>query len=134
MTLFLLDTGTCSYIMKRSHPKLLKKLSNVGIETLAISVVTEAEILYGIKLSSNPAAVQAAFDGFIKHVTVLEWGREAALHYADIRANLRQRGEPIGSNDLLIAAQARSLSAVLVTNNAREFKKVKGLKTENWSV
>lgn len=64
---------------------------------------------------------------------ILNFDRHAAEHYADIRANLRKRGEPIGSNDLLIAAHARSLDATLVTNNEKEFAKVESLKIENWT-
>jgi tRNA(fMet)-specific endonuclease VapC len=120
--------------MKRSHPQLLKKLQEIDLEQLAISVVSEAELLYGVQLSSKPAETQAAFDGFIKHVRVIEWTRSAAGHYAEIRADLHKRGAMIGANDLLIAAQARSLSAVLVTNNVSEFSRVKKLLIENWSV
>lgn len=133
MSLYILDTDICSYVMKRSHPKLLKKLRTVELEQLAISVVSEAELLYGMKIANNPAIVQAAFEGFIEHVSILKWDRTAAEHYADIRADLRKRGEPIGANDLLIAAHARSLSATLVTNNIKEFAKVRKLKVENWT-
>lgn len=133
MSLYLLDTDICSYIMKRSHPQLIEKLQVVDLEGIAISVVTEAELLYGIKLSSKPKLAYAAFDGFITHVRVLDWTRAAAEHYADIRSNLHKRGEPIGANDLMIAAHGRSLNATVVTNNVREFRKVKHLSLENWA-
>lgn len=130
---YILDTDTCSYIMKRSHPKLLKKIQTIPLVEQAVSVVTMAELLYGAKLSSKPKLAIEAFDAFIKHVAVLDWTREAAEHYADIRADLRRRGEMIGANDLLIAAHARSVLSVLVTNNVREFRRVRGLKVENWT-
>ncbi|HEY9868969.1 MAG TPA: PIN domain-containing protein [Candidatus Obscuribacterales bacterium] len=133
MTLYLLDTDICSYIMKRSHPELLEKLRRVDLESIAISVVTEAGLLYGIKLSSKPRLARAAFDGFIKHVRVLDWARAAAEDYADIRANLHKAGKLIGANDLMIAAHCRSLGATLVTNSTREFSRVKGLSIENWA-
>ena len=132
MSLYLLDTDICSYIMKRSYPSVLKKLESIELEKIAISVITEAELLYGIKLSSSPKRSLAAFDDFIRHVRVLDWSRRAAEHYADIRANLHKRGALIGANDLMIAAHGRSLAATVVTNNIREFSRVKGLSVENW--
>jgi tRNA(fMet)-specific endonuclease VapC len=133
MDLYLLDTDICSYIMKRSDQRLLDKLRTVELEKIAVSVVTEAELLYGTKLSGKPKQVRASFDSFIVHVRVFDWGREAADHYADIRAQLRRRGEMIGANDLMIAAHARSLGATIITNNEREFRRVKGLAVENWT-
>jgi tRNA(fMet)-specific endonuclease VapC len=133
MVLYVLDTDICSYIMKRSHPLLLKRLQTLGLESLAISVVTESELLYGARLSQKPKLAKLSFEEFIKHLSVLDWGREAASHYAEIRADLRKRGEMIGSNDLMIAAHARSLGATIVTNNEREFRRVKSLALENWT-
>ncbi len=133
MTLYLLDTDICSYIMKRSHLQLIERLRSVELESISISVVTEAELLYGVRMSSKPKLSRAAFDGFIKHVRVFDWTRAAAEHYADIRANLHKRGELIGANDLMIAAHGRSLEATIVTNNVREFRRVKGLSVENWA-
>jgi tRNA(fMet)-specific endonuclease VapC len=131
--LYLFDTDTCSYIMKRSHPALLARLLQVDLEDIAISVVTEAELLYGVKLSTKPTLAKASFDGFIKHMRVISWSREAAEHYADIRADLHKRGKMIGANDLMIAAHARSLESTLVTKNEKEFRRVRGLAIENWS-
>jgi len=131
--MYLLDTDICSYIMKRTHANLLDKLLTVELEQIAISVVSEAELLYGVKLSTKPAAAQTSVDEFIKHVRVVNWTRAAARHYAEIRANLHKRGKMIGSNDLMIAAHALSLDATLITNNEREFRRVPGLSIENWS-
>ena len=133
MARYMLDTDICSYVMKRSHPVLLERICSVPLSDQAVSVVTMAELLYGAKLSTQPKRARDAFNAFIRHVEVIDWSAEAAEHYADIRANLKRRGEMIGANDLLIAAHARSLKAVLVTNNVREFSRVKGLKVENWS-
>ena len=133
MGLYLFDTDICSYIMKRSHPVLLERIRRVPLQEQAVSVVTVAELLYGARLSSDPKRARQAFDAFIRHLAVLDWTKEAAEHYADIRADLRQRGQMIGANDLLIAAHARSEGAVLVTNNVREFGRVRRLQVENWS-
>lgn len=120
--------------MKRSEPKLMHKITQVELKTLVISVITEAELLYGIKLSGNSKKTQASFEGFVKHVQVLDWSRDAAEHYADIRSFLKKHGIPIGANDLMIAAHARSSDCILVTNNTREFGRIKGLKIENWTL
>jgi len=132
MSLYFLDTDICSYILKRSHPNVFKKLQQLDPESLAISVISEAELLYGIKLSHKPRVDRAAVSGFISNIRVLDWTRAAAEHYADIRADLRKRGQPIGANDLMIAAHARSLNATIITNNVREFSKVKHLSVDNW--
>ena len=133
MARYILDTDICSYSMKRSHPVLLERIRTVPLSDQAVSVVTMAALLYGAKLSTKPKQARDAFNAFIRHLEVIEWSAEAAEHYADIRANLKLRGEMIGANDLFIAAHARSLKTVLVTNNVREFCRVKGLKVENWS-
>jgi len=133
MALYILDTDACSYIMKRSNPNLLKKIQTIPLTDQAISVVTMAELLFGAKLSTKPQLAMAAYTDFIKHLSVLDWTQEAAEHYADIRADLKKRGEMIGSNDLLIAAHARSMKAVLVTNNVRECGRVVDLFVENWT-
>ena len=133
MATYLLDTDICSYIMKGSHPALLERIRSVPITDQVVSVVTMAELLYGVKLSVKPKQTRAAYDAFIRHLEVIDWSAEAAEHYADIRANLKLRGEMIGANDLLIAAHARSMKAIVVTNNVREFGRVKGLKVENWT-
>lgn len=134
MSRYLLDADICSYIMKRSHPALLERIRAVPLSEQAVSIVTVAELMYGVKLSPKPRQVRETFDAFIRHLEVKDWTLDAAEHYADIRANLKVRGEMIGANDLMIAAHARSLDAVLVTNNVGEFGKVKKLKIENWTL
>ena len=102
------------------------------LEQQAISVITFAELLYGVQVSSLKKANRAAVDALVLHLEVLDWSPAAAEHYAEIRADLKKRGQLIGANDLLIAAHARSLGATVVTNNSKDFRRVKRLKTENW--
>ncbi len=132
MPRFLLDTDTCSYVIKRRSEKLLKKLARVAIEDVAISVVTEAELFYGVEISPRRQNDEAAVRAFLRHVEVLDFTSEAAAHYAKIRAHLKRFGAMIGANDLFIAAQARALGLTLVSNNVREFQRVPDLKLENW--
>ena len=134
MPRFMLDTDTCSYIMKRSHPLVLKRLQAVPVGNVCMSVVTKAELLYGVEVSPRRAQDAAALAAFLPYVEVLEFGDDAALHYAEIRADLKRRGALIGANDLFIAAHARSLELTLVTNNTTEFERVKALAIENWTL
>ena len=105
----------------------------VPLQQQAVSMITVAELLYGVQVSSRKKANLAAVELLIRHLAVLDWPREAAEHYAEIRADLQKTGQLIGSNDLFIAAHARSLGATVVTNNVKDFGRVKALKVENWT-
>jgi tRNA(fMet)-specific endonuclease VapC len=133
MPRYMLDTDTCSYIMRRSHAALLKKLVKVPVEDVCISVITKSELLFGVEVSPKRRQDEAAVEAFLRHVEVLDFPDEAALHYAKIRADLKTRGVMIDANDLLIAAHARSQSLTLITNNTREFGRVRNLSIDNWT-
>jgi tRNA(fMet)-specific endonuclease VapC len=133
MAVFMLDTDISSYVMKRSHDAVLRRLQNVPVSDVSISVITKSELLYGVEVSPRSTQDQAALDAYLRHVEVLEYPDEAALHYAQIRATLKASGTMIGANDLFIAAHARSLGLTLVTNNTREFGRVPSLNIENWT-
>jgi tRNA(fMet)-specific endonuclease VapC len=98
-----------------------------------MSVVTKSELLHGVEISPRRAQDAAALAAFLPYVETLDLPDAAALHYAEIRADLKKRGTPIGANDLFIAAHARTLGLTLVTNNTAEFERVKGLTLENWT-
>ena len=132
MSKYMLDTDICIFITRKSEPSLLERIESVPLEQQCISVVTLAELLYGVQVSSKKKANQEVIDLFAQHIEVLEWTPDAAKHYAEIRADLKKKGQQLGSNDLLIAAHARSIGAVIVTNNVKDFGRVKGLKLENW--
>lgn len=134
MPRFMLDTDTCSYIMKRSQPLVLKRLQAVPVDDVCMSVVTKAELRYGVEVSTRRAHDAAALAAFLPYVEVLEFADDAARHYAEIRADLKRRGALIGANDLLIAAHARALELTLVTNNTAEFERVVDLMLENWTL
>lgn len=134
MPRYMLDTDTCSSIIKRSSQAVLRRLQGVPVANVCMSVITKSELLYGVEVSPRPSQDAAALSGFLPYVEVLAFPDHAANHYAEIRADLKKRGAMIGANDLLIAAHARSLSLTLVTNNTREFARVKGLALENWAL
>ena len=133
MPRYLLDTDTCSYIMKRSNDSVLKRLQRVPVHDVCISVITKSELLYGVEVSPRRPQDEAALNAFLHYVEVLEFPDGAASHYAEIRAELKTAGTMIGANDLFIAAHARSLGLTLVANSTREFGRVRRLATENWA-
>ncbi len=134
MARFMLDTDTCSYIMKRSHPLVLKRLQTVPVDDVCTSVVTKAELLYGVEVSPRRAHDAGALAAFLPYVEAVDLSDDAAQHYAEIRADLKRRGVMIGANDLFIAAHARALGLTLVTNNTAELERVRDLKLENWTL
>jgi len=133
MPRYMLDTDTCSYIMRRSHDAVLRRLAKVPVSDVCISVITKSELLYGVEVSPKRRQDEAALDAFLRHVEVLDFPDEAASHYAKIRADPKARGTMIGANDLLIAAHARSAGLTLISNNTREFRRVRELSIENWT-
>src|SRR6266404_7374649 len=133
MPRYMLDTDTCSYIMKRSNAHVLKRLSALPVSDVCISVITKSELLFGVEVSPKRRQDEAALAAFLRYVEVLDFPDLASSHYAKIRADLKTRGTMIGANDLLIAAHARSLGLTLITNNTREFRRIRHLVIDNWT-
>ncbi len=130
--IFMLDTDICIYIIKRKPTSVLKRLESLQPGQLAMSVITFAELMNGAKKSQHQEANLARLNALGELLEIRPFDKQAAVCYGDIRSNLENRGEMIGSNDLLIAAHALSLGWTLVTNNEREFRQIEGLKIENW--
>jgi tRNA(fMet)-specific endonuclease VapC len=131
-TRFLLDTDTCIYALKQ-QPRVIERLLASAREDVAISVITEAELLTGAAKSSAPSRTLVLVENFIAPITRIEFTSDDAVAYAAIRSRLERAGTPIGPLDTLIAAQAVARRLVLVSNNEREFQRVPGLTLENWS-
>jgi tRNA(fMet)-specific endonuclease VapC len=131
MLKYLLDTNIVIYVIKRRPVEVLQ-LFNANANRMAISVITLAELLHGAEKSSQPTSNLAVVEDFCSRLQVLPFTPKAAQHYGSIRAALEIIGQPIGVNDLHIAAHARSEGLVLVTNNVKEFSKVPALQIENW--
>ncbi len=129
---YLLDTNTVSYIIKGIFPHVRERLLKVPISEVGISVVTEAELRFGIARLPRATKLAIVVEEFLMRVEVLPWDSLAARHYARLRAVLEEHGEPMGNLDLMIAAHALAAEAILVTND-RVFKRVKGLRVEDWS-
>ncbi len=127
----MLDTNIVIYVIKR-RPLAVLEVFNRHAGEMCISAVTEAELIHGAEKSQRREHNLRQVEDFTSRLEVLDYGRKAAGHYGDIRADLERKGTPIGVNDLHIAAHARSEGVVLVTNNLREFERVAGLRVENW--
>lgn len=134
MPRFMLDTDTCSYILKRSNNNVLERLRQVQVADVCISAISKSELLYGVELSPRRRQDESALTSFLTYLEVLAYADGAAQHYAGIRAYLKIHGTMIGANDLFIAAHARSLGLTLVTNNTSEFGRVPDLALENWTL
>ena len=132
MKLYMLDTDTCSYIIRERPISVLEHFRKLAMEQICISSVTYAELLYGVARSSSRRINRPVVDDFVRHLDVIDWDTGAAEQYGQIRADLEARGEPVGAMDMMIAAHAKSIKAVLVTNNQKHFARIKGLKVENW--
>ncbi len=129
---FLLDTNICIYIIKKKPKQVIDMFLTLPIGSVGISSITLAELQYGIAKSINVEKNREALEKFLTPFEVLDFDQNAANCYGDIRAELERKGTPIGSLDMLIAAHARSLDVILVTNNEKEFVRIVDLKIENW--
>lgn len=129
---YLLDTNTASYVINGNFPRVRERLLKVPMAEVGVSVVTEAELRFGVAKRPEAAALKTVVEEFLLRVEVLPWDSEAAQHYALIRAALEKAGSPMGNLDLMIAAQAVAAGVVLVTHD-HVFRRVKGLRVEDWS-
>jgi len=128
----MLDTNICSFIIRNRPESVKRKLKEVEkLHQVALSSIVASELLYGAYKKGNPKLIEVV-KHFIDCFVIYDFDVKAAEEYGLIRADLEKKGLVIGAYDLQIAAHARALSAVLVTNNEREFLRVEGLKVENW--
>ncbi len=132
-TTYLLDTNICIYIRRHRPPEVLARFQRLKPGEAAISVITSGELLYGAEKSQYRARALQQLDELASLIPVLPLPEAAAHTYGAIRRQLESRGEIIGNNDLWIAAHAKAAELILVTNNEREFKRVLGLKVQNWA-
>ena len=130
--IYMLDTNICSFIIREKPLYIKKKLIEIEkTNTIGLSSIVVSELLYGAKRKNSNNLIKIV-NRFIDNFIVYDFDQNAASYYADIRTKLEKEGKIIGSHDLFIAAHAKSLSAVLVTNNTKEFQRVENLKIEDW--
>lgn len=128
----MLDTNICIYLIRQRPQSLLDRLRSFPVGDIGISVITLAELQYGVSKSSQPKRNREALEQFLSPLEVAVYDRQATIAYGTIRTALEKKGLPIGAMDLLIAAHALSLGVRLVTDNEKEFRRVPGLRVENW--
>jgi len=130
--MYMLDTNICIYVLKNHSDELRHKFK--AIKDICISSITYGELCFGIENGSNTLKEERwqQLEKFTQRLLIDPLDENASRHYGSIRAKLKKEGAIIGNNDLLIAAHARSISAILVTNNVREFNRVPNLQVENW--
>jgi len=133
MKRYMLDTDMCSYIIRERPESVRQRFKTLAMEQLCVSVVTYAELIYGVERSSSKRVNRPVIEDFVRHLDVMDWDTEAADQYGVIRAKLEAAGTLIGAMDMMIAAHAKSIKGVLVTNNQKHFTKVKGLRIDNWT-
>jgi tRNA(fMet)-specific endonuclease VapC len=128
----LLDTNICIHALKQ-HPGVLARLLAEARPDVTLSVITEAELRTGAAKSASPTKTHRLLEHFLAPMTVLAFTSEDAVAYAHVRAKLERAGTPIGPLDTLIASQAIARDLTLITSNEREFRRVLGLRVENWA-
>ena len=131
-TLYLLDTNIASAIIKGNSPAVDRRLVKVPMAQLSISAVTEGELRFGAARLPNAARLHAMIEDFFLRVAILPWDSDAARQYGRLRSALQRRGQPMGNLDVMIAAHALAVAAVLVTND-HAFARIKELKIEDWT-
>lgn len=129
---WMLDTDTCIALIKRRPPELVRRLQARAVGDVGISSITLAGLRHGVAKSERRVQNQAALDQFLLPLDVAAFDEAAAESYGGVRADVERKGTPIGPLDLLIASHALSIDVVLVTHNTREFKRVKGLRVDDW--
>jgi len=132
MTKYMLDTNICIAIMK-GHPDIRSKISSIDPVKIGTSGIVLAELSYGVWKSLQRERNKQALADFCSICNIWDWPAQAADTYGEIRTFLEQQGRIIGANDLLIAAHAKYLKAVLITNNTREFERIPHLQIEDWT-
>jgi tRNA(fMet)-specific endonuclease VapC len=131
--MILLDTNICIYIIKRKPVEVLRHFQQYHPGDIGMSSITLAELQYGVAKSQAQQRNAEALSEFLIPIEILPFGESATQVYGSIRTLLEKQGNIVGSMDLLIAAHAVSLDAVLVTNNVKEFERVPNLRIENWA-
>ena len=132
-TRFLLDTNICIYIRQKKPQQVLRRFQDLRVGEAAISVITYGELVFGANRSRQRVNALERLNELLNLLPALPLPEAAGQSYGAIRAELASRGEMIGNNDLWIAAHAVSAGLILVTNNEKEFRRIDGLKLQNWA-
>ena len=127
----MLDTNIASFLIRNHPPEVRLHLQLIPLESVHISSVTEAELRYGIEKRAVSAALKTAVEDFLGMVRIAPWDSQAAKAYAQLKVQLESTGRSLGSYDMLIAAHAFSLDALLVTHD-KAMLNIEGLRSQDW--
>ena len=130
---YMLDTNICIYAIKQKPEKVISKLKRTSPENVCISVITYSDLIHGVEKSAAVERNRLALAMLLSNIEIKDFDINAANEYGKIRADLEKYGTPIGPLDMMIAAHSRSLGCTLVTNNTKEFERVKNLRLANWA-
>ncbi|PIE74425.1 MAG: VapC toxin family PIN domain ribonuclease [Deltaproteobacteria bacterium] len=130
--MYLIDTNICIYIMNNRPQEVIQKCRSIEVGNIYISSITTSELCYGVSKSQKVEENTKRLEEFLKPFIITPYSEEASYFYGKIRAKLENQGNIIGPLDMLIAAHALSKNLTLVTNNIKEFSRIKTLKVENW--
>ena len=128
----LLDTNTCIYFLNRTSEKTVSQFKRLSPSEIKLPAITVAELYYGAEKSKAKKKNRTIVENFVSIFEIIPFDEKCCIIYARIRASLEKSGVPIGPMDLLIASISLSNNFILVTNNIKEFRRIKGLKLENW--
>ena len=131
---YYLDSNICIYFLKGIYPSIKEKIVNTNPSTIKIPSIVKAELLYGAEKSQQKAKNLSTIKLFLEPFEIVPFDEECSIVYSKIRSAMELKGMVIGPNDSIIAATVLAKNGVLVTNNTKEFEKVKNLKLENWTI
>jgi len=130
---FLIDSSTCVSVLRRRLPKVVERLHSMSADDLGISVVSAGELYHGAAKSAQPQAEMRKVQQLLTLIRPIDFGSDAALAYGLVRSFLERKGQLIGPLDMLIAAHALAMDAIVVTHNTREFGRLPELRVEDWT-
>jgi tRNA(fMet)-specific endonuclease VapC len=133
MKRFMLDTNIASHVIRGDIPLVRQKIGAVPMESLVISSVTQAELLYGVAKRGHPKALSQVVQMFLERVEVLDWSSDVAKVYGELRAKYEAAGTPLSAMDMMIAAHAKTADAVLVSRDRAFRQKGLGITVQDWA-
>ncbi len=131
--MYLLDTDTCIYLINKQPISILEIIKSLSPYEVGISAITVAELEFGVEKSQFKKKNKHALEVTLQPFEIFDFTKTTAKFYGELRYDLEKRGKIIGANDMLIASHAKELKRTLVTNNEKEFKRIPGLKIQNWA-
>jgi len=131
---YFLDTNICVYFLKGLYPSVLENIQNTNPNNIKIPSIVKAELLYGAEKSQNKTKNLTNINRFLEPFEIISFDDDCSIIYSKIRSTLELKGTVIGPNDYIIAATTVAKNGILVTNNTKEFQRIKNLKIKNWTM